>query len=113
MTGPRDLTVLHNVLQWNLTDQRWERVREALRSTETAAARQDPAGVQAGLNSLRRLGPARVANRLTAAVAGPPTGPAPDDVIELRNRLVHSLEVPPSTAEPGSPPVAEEPDAKE
>jgi len=99
---PQDLRVLRTTLRWHLSEAGWVRVDEALHLVDTAIARRDSAGVRRGVTALRLCGPKRVATRVTGDAAPVPRSPAPETVVELVNRMVHSLELPP-TAEPRSP----------
>jgi hypothetical protein len=97
VTGPPDqvrsdaVSVLRDVLRWSLTPARWADIGGILDRLGTGLDLADP-GQRTGLDkatvALELAGP----DLLTAIVAE--TGPAPDDVRDRVNELIHELEPP-------------------
>jgi hypothetical protein len=89
-----DVCILRVASSWRLPESAWARVQEALALIEEAVDRRDAAELARGFGVLTSCGPTRVANRVTARIEAVPTSPAPDEVVELINRMVHALELP-------------------
>lgn len=80
------LDVLEDLPEWELAPARWERVRDILDSLEAALRARDREAAQEAIADLELSGPVRVTR-----IGTKPTVPAPEEVRDRRNRLVHSI----------------------
>jgi hypothetical protein len=83
------LDVLHDVLAWQLVEERRQRVIDSLDAMATAVAAQDNASVESATAELELASPVRV-TRIGATSVNPP----PEIVRDRVNHLVHSLRGP-------------------
>ena len=81
------VTMLLDVLDWNLQPRRWERVRRALAEMAAAAAEPGPAALSDATATLELYAPVRVETRL-----GEPYGPVPSVIREQVAELVDALQ---------------------
>lgn len=81
------VTVLRDVLCWNLQPKRWERVRQVLAEMAAAAAEPGPAALRDITETLELYSPVRVETRL----GDEPYGPVPVAVREQVAELVDAL----------------------
>jgi hypothetical protein len=82
------VTVLRDVLGWNLQPRRWERVRQVLAEMTAAAAEPGPAALRDMTETLELYSPVRVETRL----GDEPYGPVPVAIREQVAELVDALQ---------------------
>jgi hypothetical protein len=82
------VTMLRDVLGWNLPPARWERVRQVLAQLAAAAAEPGPAVLREVTAALELYAPVRVGTRL----GDEPYGPAPRGIREQVAELVETLQ---------------------
>ena len=82
------VTVLRDVLCWNLQPRRWERVRQLLAEMAAAAAEPGPAALRDMTETLELYSPVRVETRL----GDEPYGPVPGGIREQVAELVDALQ---------------------
>lgn len=80
------LSVLEDLPEWELTPARWERVRDILDMLDAALRARDSEAAQEAIADLELSGPVRGTRIGTKS-----TVPAPEEVRDRLNRLVHSL----------------------
>ena len=78
--------VLADVESWQLTPDRWEQVAGSLRRMARALAAGDSEALADALAEVQDT----AGSRIVRIGSRPPTG-VPDQVLDLRNELVHSL----------------------
>ena len=81
------VTVLQDVLGWNLQPRRWERVRQALADLAAAAAEPGPAALRDATATLELYAPVRVETRLGDEPYGPAASVIREQVAELVDAL--------------------------
>ena len=79
--------VLRTAIEWWLVPSRWRQVQNAVEEMDTALAAANVESVWTAIAQLEQLGPLRVSTRL----GDTPKEPAPDDVRERINELIHAL----------------------
>jgi hypothetical protein len=94
---PDAAALLTATLNWRHTEVGWRRVEEALGLVADAVAQDDQTALRRAFTALRLCGPTRVATGVNPEMGAVPTGPAPDAVRDLVNKLVPTLDVPPET----------------
>jgi hypothetical protein len=82
------VTVLQDVLCWNLQPRRWDRVRQVLAEMAPAAAEPGPAALRNATETLELYAPVRVETRL----GDEPYGPVPGGIREQLAELVDALQ---------------------
>jgi hypothetical protein len=82
------VSVLRDMLCWNLQPRRWERVRQVLEEMAAAAAAPGPAALRDTTETLELYSPVRVETRL----GDEPYGPVPVAIREQVAELVHTLQ---------------------
>jgi hypothetical protein len=80
------LDVISDALQWRLTNARWEAIAQVLAAMAAALAEGDVAALSAATADLELAGPLRLVKIDATSVV-----PAPPQIRERMNRLVHSL----------------------
>lgn len=80
------LDVLFDVQQWRLADARWQAIGQVLIAMEAALRADDAESLAVATADLELAGPLRV-TRIGATPVVPPT----PQVLDVLNRLVHSL----------------------
>jgi hypothetical protein len=93
------LDVLHDVVQWRLTEPRWATVRTALDAMRAAFDAGDVEALRAAVHALELAGPVR-ANSLN----GPPVEGVAQPVYDVANGLVHDLSGDETPAQPPEDP---------
>ncbi|MFB7336955.1 CATRA system-associated protein [Streptomyces adustus] len=78
--------VLTDLLEWQLVEERWERVDAIVRSLTEALAAGDRAALRNATAELELAGPIRITR-----IGAEPLIPAPDRTRDRANRLVHAL----------------------
>ncbi|MFJ4525587.1 CATRA system-associated protein [Streptomyces sp. NPDC088810] len=78
--------VLDDLLQWQLTAERWERVEALVRSLDQALAAGDGDALRAATAELELAGPVRITRIGTKSLI-----PVPEKTRDRANRLVHTL----------------------
>ncbi|SDG82229.1 CATRA system-associated protein [Pseudonocardia oroxyli] len=81
------LDVVEDARAWQLHPEAWSILGGIVSRLATAVARRDLAAVQTGVLELELLGPVRA-----TPLDAPVTGPVPEEVDLLLNRLVHDLQ---------------------
>lgn len=81
------LDVLRDALQWRLVDSRWPAIAATVTRLAAAVRTGDEDAAAGAVAELEMLGPVRA-----TAIGGTPTVPAPDNVREEINELVHTLD---------------------
>ncbi len=79
------LEVLLDVLEWRLTEARWQLIDQSLIAMDAALKAGDPAALATAIADLEIAGPVRIIK------IGDPQGEPPPPVRDRLNRLVHSL----------------------
>ena len=79
--------VLRTAIEWRLVPSRWRQVQDAVEEMEAAFAAANLESLWTAIAQLEQLGPLRVSTRL----GDTPREPAPDDVRERINELIHAL----------------------
>jgi hypothetical protein len=80
------LDVLNDLLEWQLAPQRWERVEQIVDSIVEALAAGDVDALREATAELELAGPVRITR-----IGSTPLLPAPEQVRDRANHLVHSL----------------------
>ncbi|MEU6590543.1 CATRA system-associated protein [Streptomyces sp. NPDC046881] len=78
--------VLDDLLQWQLTAERWERVEALVRSLDQALVEGDGDALRAATAELELAGPVRITRIGSKALI-----PVPEKTRDRANRLVHTL----------------------
>jgi CATRA-Associated Small Protein len=110
--------LLGSVLEWELTNDGWHRVEEALDMLTAAIGREDPVAARRAATALMLNGPRRAGTSLSDALKEPPQRPVPLRTRDVINRLLHQIGFPPEpergtlrgAKEPGD--LAEPPDER-
>ena len=89
-------STLHVLPRWQLDQQAWEAVLASLQRMEEALRAEDAAGVGASLNEVESWGPVRRARieQLRTEAGDAWVREPPEPVLELLNKIVHSLDPP-------------------
>ncbi|MEU5634102.1 CATRA system-associated protein [Streptomyces rishiriensis] len=82
--------VLRDLLEWQLSPRRWDRVQPLVDALADALAAGDGDGVRAVTAELELSGPVRITR-----IGATPVIPAPPRTRDQANHLIHSLGVPP------------------
>ncbi|MFI9568782.1 CATRA system-associated protein [Streptomyces rishiriensis] len=90
--------VLDDLLQWQLTAERWEHVEALVRSLDQALAARDADALRAATAELELAGPVRITRIGTKALI-----PVPEKTRDRANRLVHTLGGRPQEPRPDGP----------
>lgn len=90
--------VLDDLLRWQLTPQRWERVDAIVRSLVQALAAGDGDALRAATAELELAGPVRITR-----IGTKPLIPVPEKTRDRANRLVHTLGGRPQEPRPDGP----------
>jgi hypothetical protein len=80
------LAVLEDLLDWELAPPRWERAAGMLATISAALAADDPEALREAVADLELGGPTRILRIGSKTTTG-----IPDQILDLRNVLVHSL----------------------
>jgi hypothetical protein len=87
-------STLHVLPRWQLDEEAWEVVRRSLRRLDEALRTEDGAGVRACLEEVESHGPVRRARIEQSWAEASRSGEPPEPVLELLNKIVHSLDLP-------------------